>query len=72
MEHPITAWLKRHGKTQTWLAQQCGVSVGLVSDVVRGKKPPGRRSAEAMRDATGGEVTLDELFAWRVPEQDSA
>jgi DNA-binding transcriptional regulator YdaS (Cro superfamily) len=41
-----------------------GVSSGYLSDIVTGRRPPGRQIAVRIMNATGGVVTLVDLLTW--------
>ena len=47
------------GKTQTWLAEQCGCNKGFISQIVMGKSKPGFEISEKIAKALG--VTSEEI-----------
>lgn len=59
--HPLTAWLKEHGKSQSWLAKEAGVRKATVTGWTRRGIIP--RPAQMQRVA---EVTADgvPVTAW--------
>ena len=58
----LHTWLKRHGKTATWLAKETGLSVSQVSRVIAGARSPSLEACEKIADATDGAVTADDFM----------
>jgi len=63
--HPIKAYCARHGISQKDLAARARISYGYLNQIVNGHEFAGRDAAKALRDAMGGEITLDELLDWK-------
>lgn len=55
----LKKWRKREGLTQAAVADRLAVHKQYISDIERGVRQPGMKMAIAIRDLTGGEVTLD-------------
>ena len=45
------------GKTQTWLAEQCGCTKQYISEVIHGKSKPSAEMTEKIANAMGMNVT---------------
>lgn len=61
-EHPLTAYRKRHELTKTALAERAGISWKRLYCIEEGKETPTAKSAKALHEATGGEVTALEIL----------
>lgn len=58
--NPVKRWLKKNRRTQSWLAAKLGVTQGRISILIaRGTNS--LRVGLALRDATEGDVTLDQI-----------
>lgn len=55
----LKKWRKREGLTQAAVAERLAVHKQYISDIERGVRQPGMKIAIAIRDMSGGEVTLD-------------
>lgn len=64
----LKKWRESSGLTQQAVAAALGVHVQYVSALERGARRPGMKVATAIRDLTGGAVSLDAL----VPPVDPA
>lgn len=53
----IKVWLAQHGRTQTWLAQQIGVTTNYVNMILAGSRSPSLRVAKRLEDVTGIHAT---------------
>ena len=62
-EHPLRTYLKQTKRSQAEFARASGVVRSYISDIVRWKVTPGREAGQRMVVATGGKVTLEQLFA---------
>jgi len=49
----IKLWLYQHGRTQSWLAEQVGVSSNYVTMILSGSRTPSLRVAERLQAVTG-------------------
>ena len=58
----LKEWLKKHGRKQTWMAEQLGISVVHMSRVATGAVLPSRDLIYRIEDATEGAVTAS---SWR-------
>lgn len=58
--HPLLAILQQRGLTQSALAERAGVSKSHISDIIRGRRVPGREALRRIAVALG--MTPGELF----------
>lgn len=65
-------WRESKGFTQKVIADGIGVHVQYVSAIERGVRRPGMRVALAIRDFTGGEVSLEALVTALAPQSKAA
>lgn len=63
--HPARAYCERHGITQSELARRAGISAPYLSELIHGRERVGAGAARRLRDAMGGEVTLEDLLDWQ-------
>lgn len=63
--HPIRRYVEKVGITQAEFAGRADLSPQFITDVIRGRSQLGRNSALALVAASGGALTLEELFQWR-------
>ena len=56
-------YLEQNGLTLSQLAQQCGTSASTILRIKDAAVAPSKRVARAIWDATGGQVTPNDLFA---------
>jgi transcriptional regulator with XRE-family HTH domain len=49
----LREWLDDRDQTQTWLADQLDISVGMVNDILQGRKSPGLQLAIKIEKLTG-------------------
>lgn len=49
----VRRWLYRQGRSQDWLAQQLGISRGMLSLILNGKRTPSLRVAVGLQARTG-------------------
>lgn len=55
---PLAPWIKASGKTLTHIAEDLGISVQHVSNLLHGHTKPSRELAVAIERATGGVVVV--------------
>lgn len=58
----LKGWLKEHGRKQTWMAEQLGISVVHMSRVATGAALPSRDLIYRIEDLTEGAVNAS---SWR-------
>lgn len=58
----LLPWLKKNGIRQKAFAQMVGVSYPTIHRIAHGKVFPQVNLVSAIHDATGGEVTANDLF----------
>ena len=58
---PLRDWLKRHGFTQTWLANRMKVKRQTVNNWVRGVRIPEDEYAFQIIEIANGELSLEQL-----------
>ena len=56
-------YLEQNGLTLSQLAQRCGTSASTILRVKDAKVAPSKRVARAIWEATGGQVTPNDLYA---------
>lgn len=59
----LSKYLEGKGMSQRAFAKMSGVSTSHLSEIVLGRKVPGLLVAKTIVDATGGEVTFEDLVA---------
>jgi DNA-binding transcriptional regulator YdaS (Cro superfamily) len=65
-EHPLLKYLNRQGKSQAAFAEQIGVSRSFITEVVKDHCRFGAEMMMTVVDATGGEVTPNDLLSRRI------
>jgi transcriptional regulator with XRE-family HTH domain len=59
-------WLKQHGKTATWLAEQTGLHASYVYRLVErdgvAERSPSIETCAKIQEATGGDVTATDFM----------
>jgi hypothetical protein len=60
--HPLARWIKSEGITGTEFAIRAGLAQSMISMICTGAKKPGREVMQAIRNATFGEVSADDLL----------
>ena len=59
-------WLKKHGKTATWLAEQTGLNASYVYRLVEkngvAERSPSIETCAKIQEATGGAVTATDFM----------
>ncbi len=66
----LREFLKKNREiTQTNLARVCGVSQGMISHVVTGRKRPSGPLAIRIVEATGGAVSFKDLYILEAEEE---
>lgn len=64
--HPLAKWRKRHGLSQSDLAEMISVTKWTVNRIECGKRFPSRETMRRIVQATKSEIQLDDLI--RLPE----
>lgn len=59
----LSEYLEGNAITQKAFAQTIGISKSFLNDIVKRRRTPGLDVALRIRDATGGNVSLDTLLA---------
>jgi transcriptional regulator with XRE-family HTH domain len=60
--HPLKVWLFEHGdETQASFAERVGITQGLVSAIINGKKKPSLDTMRRIAAATNGEVMANDF-----------
>lgn len=67
----LQAWLERAGNSRSSLARRSGISKTTLHRITRGETVPRAKTAKAIEEATGGEVTAAELLGLDAPHSDS-
>ena len=60
--HPLTEWRKRHGLSQSDLAERILVSRWTVNRIECGERFPSRGTIKRIVDATGNEIKAEALM----------
>lgn len=65
--HPLRKWCFYNNVTSARFARKAGIDSGYLSRVICGTIQPSRHVADALSEATGGEVSPGDIMAW-MPE----
>lgn len=58
----LSDWLAENGFSQAGFAAHLGISQGYLSELLSGAKSPSMNTARLIKEATGGEITADDLM----------
>lgn len=62
--HPIRAFCTDKAITQRAFADTVGMTEGFISQLITGRERCGRNAALAIQTATGGVITVSDLFEY--------
>jgi len=69
--HPIRRYCEATQTTQTELARRVGLQRSALSEYIAGRSYPSPATAKRIVAATGGEISISELYGWE-PERPAA